>query len=284
MHDYNTILGVIELRLSKVSYDAVQKRYRIGRSGIALIMNRYNDSGLSLDDLRQMPPAKHQFNRSDFVKWVENCASWIEGDRDIVFSDIGDFWISLITVNGATYLTDEEKLIIRERLYKILVESKVYEKSLTQWFDYVRKALCFDKYLEQNTYFQDEKDNIDNLVKEMSGSEYKEYGIDKFSKIGKPENQIVISTRHSSKGLEFEAIVMMGMEEDHFPSYYAKNDSRLLAEANRLCFVCVSRAKRVCVLMRSNYYTIDTKNGPWRKMFYPSRYWKQLYSKYGKDR
>lgn len=41
MHDYNTILGVIELRLSKVSYDSVQKRYRIGRSGIALIMNRY---------------------------------------------------------------------------------------------------------------------------------------------------------------------------------------------------------------------------------------------------
>ena len=26
MHDYNTILGVIELRLSKVSYDTVQKR------------------------------------------------------------------------------------------------------------------------------------------------------------------------------------------------------------------------------------------------------------------
>ena len=58
MHDYNTILGVIELRLSKVSYDSVQKRYRIGRSGIALIMNRYKDSGLSLDDLRQMPTSK----------------------------------------------------------------------------------------------------------------------------------------------------------------------------------------------------------------------------------
>lgn len=58
MHDYNTILGVIELRLSKVSYDSVQKRYRIGRSGIALIMNRYKDSGLLLDDLRQMPASK----------------------------------------------------------------------------------------------------------------------------------------------------------------------------------------------------------------------------------
>ena len=40
MHDYNTILGVIELRLSKVSYDSVQKRYRIGRSGIYYLCKR----------------------------------------------------------------------------------------------------------------------------------------------------------------------------------------------------------------------------------------------------
>ena len=58
MHDYNTILGVIELRLSKVSCDTVQKRYRIVRSGITLIMKRYNDSGLSLDDLQQIPASK----------------------------------------------------------------------------------------------------------------------------------------------------------------------------------------------------------------------------------
>ena len=40
MHDYTTIIGVIELRLNKISYDNVQKRYRIGRSGISLIMER----------------------------------------------------------------------------------------------------------------------------------------------------------------------------------------------------------------------------------------------------
>ena len=53
MHDYTTIIGVIELRLNKISYDNVQKRYRIGRSGISLIMERYRDSGLSLDDLKK---------------------------------------------------------------------------------------------------------------------------------------------------------------------------------------------------------------------------------------
>lgn len=58
MHNYTTIIGVIELRLNSISYDNVQKRYRLGRSGITLIMNRYKDSGLSLEDLKQMTPKK----------------------------------------------------------------------------------------------------------------------------------------------------------------------------------------------------------------------------------
>lgn len=34
MHDYNTILGVIELRLSKVSYDAVQNVTGLDEAGL----------------------------------------------------------------------------------------------------------------------------------------------------------------------------------------------------------------------------------------------------------
>lgn len=227
---------------------------------------------------------KHDFNRSDFIKWVESCASWIEGNEDVLFSEIGDFWISLISGNRSQYMTTDENLIIRERLYKVLMQSKIYEKSLIEWFVFLRDELRFDYYLDHNVFFQNEKENIDNLMKEMSSTEYSEYGIDKFCKIGKPENQIIISTRHSSKGLEFEAVIMMGMEEDHFPNYYAKNNDRLLEETNRLCFVCVSRAKRICILMRSNYYTIKKKDGElWKKRYYPSRYWTQLYTKYRKE-
>lgn len=227
---------------------------------------------------------KHDFNRSDFIKWVESCASWIEGNEDVLFSEIGDFWISLISGNRSQYMTTDENLIIRERLYKVLMQSKIYEKSLIEWFVFLRDELRFDYYLDHNVFFQNEKENIDNLMKEMSSTEYSEYGIDKFCKIGKPENQIIISIRHSSKGLEFEAVIMMGMEEDHFPNYYAKNNDRLLEETNRLCFVCVSRAKRICILMRSNYYTIKKKDGElWKKRYYPSRYWTQLYTKYRKE-
>jgi len=56
MHDYTTILGVIELRQREFGYDTVRRRYNIGNSGITLIMNRFESSGLTLDSLKEMQP------------------------------------------------------------------------------------------------------------------------------------------------------------------------------------------------------------------------------------
>lgn len=56
MQNYATIIGFIELRLNAVGYDAIRSRYKLGNSGITLIMNRYTSAGLSLEDLKQMPP------------------------------------------------------------------------------------------------------------------------------------------------------------------------------------------------------------------------------------
>ena len=58
MQSYSTILGVIELRLEKVSYATTQKRYGIGSSTITLIMNRFQELGLTLDELKTMDPQK----------------------------------------------------------------------------------------------------------------------------------------------------------------------------------------------------------------------------------
>lgn len=58
MQPYTTIVGVIEFRLAGQSYDVVQKRYSIGSSTITLIMKRFNEIGLSLEDLKAMEPKK----------------------------------------------------------------------------------------------------------------------------------------------------------------------------------------------------------------------------------
>lgn len=109
-----------------------------------------------------------------------------------------------------------------------------------------------------------------------------DYTLAQFSKIGKPVNQVTVTTRHSSKGLEFEVVIMLGMEEERFPSYYSINssDPSELEEEHRVFFVCVSRAKRVCYLLRSRYF----KNQYGRKFKKePSRFWEMLEIKYGEQ-
>ena len=56
MQDYNTIVGVIQMRLNECSFPVIRARYHIGTSTIQLILNRFETSGLSLDELRQMDP------------------------------------------------------------------------------------------------------------------------------------------------------------------------------------------------------------------------------------
>ena len=56
MQNYSTIIGVIELRQQSVGYATTQKRYGIGSSTVTLIMKRFKELGLTLEELRAMPP------------------------------------------------------------------------------------------------------------------------------------------------------------------------------------------------------------------------------------
>ena len=56
MQDYNTIIGTIQMRLNKCPTRSVMDRYKIGSGTVALIMNRFEASGHSFDELRMMPP------------------------------------------------------------------------------------------------------------------------------------------------------------------------------------------------------------------------------------
>ena len=58
---------------------------------------------------------------------------------------------------------------------------------------------------------------------------------------------IPILTVHQSKGLEFDTVIIAGLAEDEFPSYYAKRDLKL-EEEKRLFYVALTRAKRHLIL------------------------------------
>ena len=65
-------------------------------------------------------------------------------------------------------------------------------------------------------------------------------------------DQVTLMTLHSSKGLEFPIICLVGMEQGLFPSYRSLNDPSSLEEERRLCYVGITRAKEKLFLFHAN--------------------------------
>jgi DNA helicase-2/ATP-dependent DNA helicase PcrA len=55
---------------------------------------------------------------------------------------------------------------------------------------------------------------------------------------------VTLMTLHNAKGLEFEVVFMVGMEDGVFPHYRSMGDSGELEEERRLAYVGVTRARR----------------------------------------
>lgn len=73
------------------------------------------------------------------------------------------------------------------------------------------------------------------------------------------ENEkVTLMTVHSAKGLEFDHVFVVGMEEDLFPSGMAKSEIRGLEEERRLFYVAITRAKKTCTI---TYAKSRFKNG-----------------------
>lgn len=82
-----------------------------------------------------------------------------------------------------------------------------------------------------------------------------------------PSNSVRCLTIHSSKGLEFQHVYLVGMSEDQLPSFQSKksgDDSREMQEERRNCFVAITRTIETLTLSYGERY-----NG-WRKE--PSRF------------
>lgn len=65
---------------------------------------------------------------------------------------------------------------------------------------------------------------------------------------GEERNHVTLMTIHSSKGLEFPHVYLVGLEENLFPSQMALTSRTELEEERRLFYVAITRAMRTCTL------------------------------------
>lgn len=62
------------------------------------------------------------------------------------------------------------------------------------------------------------------------------------------DNKVTLMTVHAAKGLEFEAVFVVGLEEELFPSQMSMDSPRQIEEERRLFYVAMTRAKQHLIL------------------------------------
>lgn len=59
---------------------------------------------------------------------------------------------------------------------------------------------------------------------------------------------VTLMTIHAAKGLEFKNVIIVGLEEDLFPSSMSRDSHAALEEERRLMYVAMTRAEKNCVI------------------------------------
>lgn len=139
--------------------------------------------------------------------------------------------------------------------------------------DLIDRVLCDTGYLEEleNERTPQAQSRIDNLhelisvAQEFAASE-EENNLENFlahvalvsdiddTELG--EDAITLMTLHSSKGLEFPVVFLVGMEEGIFPHARTLMDETEIEEERRLCYVGITRAKEKLFLSSTKMRTI----------------------------
>lgn len=237
-----------------------------------LVGNNKQVTELAQECSRQNIPAyiaRQTFRLTDLIIWIQNCAKWVSDKCSVSFDEICSTWKSFISQKRI--ISEDDYFLLKRTIFQTLTASKVYKDNLSEWLCYLDKKVGIVSAFTASERYPDEIDNYNKLL-ETARSRDTQLMIKFLTRLGIPENQVVLTTRHSSKGLEFDVVILPGMEKDSFPSYY-DNTPRKLAEARRLCFVSVSRARKACILIRSK--NLQNQYGRWFSKE-PSPFWVAL--------
>ncbi len=89
---------------------------------------------------------------------------------------------------------------------------------------------------------------------------------------GEEENYVKLMTIHSAKGLEFDNVFVVGMEEGIFPGYRSLMEPGMIEEERRLAYVSITRARKKLFMSTSAYRLLFGRT----EGYVPSRFLEEL--------
>jgi DNA helicase-2/ATP-dependent DNA helicase PcrA len=204
------------------------------------------------------------YPRTRIVRWLEDAASWCVGKNSGpgVWKDLLGQIVGLLS--SGRPIDSIAAQDIKQRCARFLWKSRSTPARLREWLTEFR-GLFSSELSNMATESPDESGSITRL-NELSETSMADYLVENFAFSGGSLDTLNLLTLHSAKGLEFGAVIIIGLDEGVFPTWNATTTQ--IAENRRLFYVGITRAKRHVALVYSGYtvnkYNRRYYNGPTR--------------------
>ncbi|HHM5822279.1 TPA: ATP-dependent helicase [Pseudomonas aeruginosa] len=179
--------------------------------------------------------------RTRLTEWLTEAAQWCAGawkTGQVQLSQLLKSWQRM----QRSGKSETQLLASRKRLIAALFSLRDGSLPLRKWLNSLDSAIL-GEMLRSEPGLSDEIDILADLIGEAdAGGALEEFTVEIFGNQGKSPDQINLMTLHSSKGLEFQAVIMLGLEKGSLPSSFDKTPEQV-EESTRLFYVGVTRAK-----------------------------------------
>lgn len=216
---------------------------------LKLIHNSYDDNSL----LRVINVPKRGIGDKTIQNITEKAT-----EKNICLYDAIESGKELIFKNKLEYIKKEaENCSLTDLIDLILNETGMKEELVKE------KTIESEIRLENLEEFKSITKNFEEKYGIISLDEF----LDEISLVADVEEHkndtdvVTLMTIHSAKGLEFDNVFIIGMEEGIFPHFNSFLDANQIEEERRLCYVAITRAKKNLWIINAKRRMIYGKDG-----------------------
>jgi len=237
--------------------EALERREGRKLGDVAILYLDKNDGNIIADAVAKKDwqfiriDGNNPYQPSPVTYWLEDCATWCAGawkDGNIRLSELISRWL----IFNERLDSPEQHRRARIQLVCFLYNHRTPDAKLCDWLsEFLKHGL--QETIDNEPRLRDDKDKVENLLKVTSAEgKLETITVAFFGGQGGSPDHLTLTTLHSAKGLEYDVVIMVGLEQGRIP--WNNDSENVLREKRRLFYVGLTRARHEVHLLYSGWW------------------------------
>jgi len=200
---------------------------------------------------------------SRVARFVEGCAQWVSGGWKLAVPRFQKLVSDAVAIVHGHAFSDGDRQAITAELAEFLKPASMTGISLNQWLIEFRRDVL-EPWRRRATTAGEDFSAVDEMIErtDVTGPDH-DLSVAHFGGHIQGSGRLNLSTLHSAKGREFDAVILFAMNNDVLPEQRDTRNAGSLREARRLFYVGVTRPRKLLYACYRN-----KGNSPWVRELY----------------